>query len=256
MNYKISNDCPVCGTRLRINRLTCPECKAEFPTDKTISPYDCLPEELSAFLETFLICRGNMKDVQRELNISYITAKKKLDSLIEALQLCYMVENEKEETTDMNFLKKEIHSEVNASDIIKKKLWENGGRALVYSINGKEYTIKAEKDGKTFASDALPIGPNYEYSVFDVIVDLLIREGGRAAKGNGRNFKFGQGNCTEDTVVGAIAKYYAGRQPGESVFDPVFILAAILEWAGVVNNCRGYIEFTPEYRQLLASKQL
>ena len=60
-----------------------------------------------------------------------------------------------------------------------------------------------------------------------------------------------EGDCTEDTVVGAIAKNYAGRELGSSVYDPVFVLASVMEWAGIIRNYRGYIELSVEYRQKL-----
>ena len=88
-------------------------------------------------------------------------------------------------------------------------------------------------------------------NIFDVIVDLLLQSGGKAPKGNGRNFRLGEGNCTEDTVVGALAKNYEGQRIGESVFDPVFVLAAVLDWAGIAHNERGYIELTASYRMKL-----
>ena len=56
------------------------------------------------------------------------------------------------------------------------------------------------------------------------------------------------GDCTEDTIVGCIAKEYAGKKEGMSVFDPVFVLSAILDWAGIAHNERGYLELTAEYR--------
>ena len=70
----------------------------------------------------------------------------------------------------------------------------------------------------------------------------LFRNGGKARKGNGRNYKLGYGDCTEDTIVGCIAKEYAGKKEGMSVFDPVFVLSAILDWAGIAHNERGYLE--------------
>ena len=42
MHMKFSGYCPVCGEPLRLARLSCPDCKAEFPVDETFSPYDCL----------------------------------------------------------------------------------------------------------------------------------------------------------------------------------------------------------------------
>ena len=134
------------------------------------------------------------------------------------------------------------------SEIIREKILQNGGRAIVQSLTGKPYEIRHCSDGKSFLCDQLPIKPPYTYAVFDVIVDLLERQGGKADKGAGRNAKLGQPRCEETTVVGAIAKYYAGKRDGESVFDPVFAMAAILEWADMAPNERGYLELTANYR--------
>ena len=84
---KFSGQCPVCGAALHLARLSCPGCKAEFPTDEPLSPYECLAPEYARFLQTFLACRGSMKDVQNKLGISYPTAKKKLDELLLQLNL-------------------------------------------------------------------------------------------------------------------------------------------------------------------------
>ena len=82
------------------------------------------------------------------------------------------------------------------------------------------------------------------YKVFDVIIELLINQGGKAQKGNARNYKVGEEKCDENTVVGAIGINYFKKSYGESTFDPVFIMAAVLEWAGIAHNLRGYIELT------------
>lgn len=63
---KFSGQCPVCGAALHLARLSCPRCKAEFPTDEPLSPYECLAPEYARFLQTFLACRGSMKDVQNQ----------------------------------------------------------------------------------------------------------------------------------------------------------------------------------------------
>ena len=62
------------------------------------------------------------------------------------------------------------------------------------------------------------------------------------------------GDCTEDTIVGCIAKEYAGKKEGMSVFDPVFVLSAILDWAGIAHNERGYLELTADYRTRAAGR--
>ena len=40
----------------------------------------------------------------------------------------------------------------------------------------------------------------------------------------------------------AIATEYYGKEEGESSFDPLFVIAAILDWAGIARNERGYME--------------
>lgn len=136
-----------------------------------------------------------------------------------------------------------------ASDIIRSKIKRNGGHVIVYSLNGNPYEIRACADGQSFLCDQLPIKPPYTYAVFDVIVECLVRQGGKADKGSGRSAKLGEPRCEETTVVGAIGKYYAGKKDGDSVFDPVFVMAAILEWAGIVHNERGYIKLTENYQR-------
>ena len=140
---------------------------------------------------------------------------------------------------------------VKASEIIKAKLIEHEGRIVVYTARGLPCEIVAHSDGKSFVSKKLPIKPPYEYKVFDVMVDVLIANGGRARKGNGRNYKLGHPECDVNTIVGAIAKNYAGKKIGDSVYDPVFVLAAVLEWAGIARNERGELVLTQSYRSML-----
>ena len=137
-----------------------------------------------------------------------------------------------------------------ASEIIKAKLLDNGGRVIVHTARGLPCEIVASADGKSFISKKLPVKPPYEYKVFDAIVDLRIANGGRTRKGNGRNYKLGHPECDENTVVGAVA-IYTGKKPGESVYDPVFVLASVLEWAGIASNERGELVLTQSYRSKL-----
>ena len=92
---------------------------------------------------------------------------------------------------------------------------------------------------------------SYDYTIFDAVVKLLLRSPGyRARKGNARNAKLGEPGCEEDTVAGAVL-IHMGKKPGESGLDPVFMLAAVLEWAGIATNGRGYIALTADYRSML-----
>jgi hypothetical protein len=46
-----------------------------------------LPQDKLEFLRTFLACRGNLKEIEAALDISYPTVRGRLDQLLETLQL-------------------------------------------------------------------------------------------------------------------------------------------------------------------------
>ena len=147
---------------------------------------------------------------------------------------------------------------IKASDIIKQMLIDHDGRAIVHTARGLPCEIRVSPDGISFLCDKLP-NPPFRYEVFDVIVDLLISRGGHAKKGNGRNSKLGESACDKTTIVGALGYNYFHKKTGDSVFDPVFVLAAVLEWAGIVRNERGELILTASYQDKLyatADKEL
>lgn len=128
-----------------------------------------------------------------------------------------------------------------ASEIIREKIRQAGGQIEVISFNRKHrYDITAT--GDSFTCPTLPIAFGFE--VFDVIVSLLQRLGGKAKKGSGRE-RVGHEKCSGDTVVGAIALEYLGEQEGEWACDPISVLAAVLDWAGIAANERGRIRLLP-----------
>ena len=47
--------------------------------------------------------------------------------------------------------------------------------------------------------------------------------------------------------MGVIAMEYWGKQAGESTFDPVFAIAAMLSWAEIADNARGYLQLKREF---------
>ncbi|MBQ7768634.1 MAG: DUF2089 family protein [Oscillospiraceae bacterium] len=245
---KAISTCPACQGKLYIASLACPDCGMELKNTFDISSFDTLDNEKFAFLLSFLRNRGNLKNVQTELQISYPTAKRKLDEILIALDLFEEDAgfSEKEEMDMRNWFTD--HTSTKASEIIKTKLKENGGRVIVHTVRGLPCEIYVAADGSSFESDKLPIKPAYRFEVFDTIVELLKKQNGRARKGNGRNYKLGEENCDDTTVVGYIAKHYAHKEDGASVFDPVFVLAAVLEWADIAKNERGELVLTANYR--------
>lgn len=81
----IISKCPICGGELKVARLKCDACDTVIENDFTLSKFDYLaPEELH-FTETFLKCRGNIKEVEKELGISYPTVRARLDGVLQKL---------------------------------------------------------------------------------------------------------------------------------------------------------------------------
>lgn len=242
----ILTTCPACGQDLQISALHCAACGLELRNSFSISPFEKLSEEQSTFLLTFLRCRGNLSTVQTELSLSYPAAKKQLDDLLITLGLMDAEANLPALHVDRT-IEYEDCTSIRPSEIIKTKLLQNSGRAVVYTARKLPCEIRILEDGSSMWCDKLPIHPPYQFSVFDTVVELLLIRGGSARKGNGRNCKLGDPDCDETTVVGYIGKHYSQKAHGDSVYDPVFVLAAVLEWAGIAQNGRGTLTLTPEY---------
>lgn len=85
MKYKVPGKCPVCGEKLAIAKLSCPKCSTSIEGNFQPCEFCRLPEEDLDFVKVFIKCRGNIKDVEKELGISYPTVRGKLDSVIRGL---------------------------------------------------------------------------------------------------------------------------------------------------------------------------
>ena len=76
------SNCPVCNHRLATTRLSCPECSTELSGAFTQCEFCVLTDEDRDVLRVFLASRGNMKDLERHLGVSYPTARARFDSLL------------------------------------------------------------------------------------------------------------------------------------------------------------------------------
>lgn len=100
IHYNAPGKCPVCGHELLISRLSCNFCSTKLEGEFSTCKFCRLPAEQRRFIEVFIKCRGNIKDVEKELGISYPTVRNRLDSVVAALG--YPVDNriEVEETSE------------------------------------------------------------------------------------------------------------------------------------------------------------
>ena len=79
------SQCPGCGGRLKISRLACPDCGLAVEGDFATSRLGLLSPEQQDFAEVFLAARGNIREVEQHLGISYPTVRKRLDGVVAAL---------------------------------------------------------------------------------------------------------------------------------------------------------------------------
>jgi hypothetical protein len=77
--------CPVCSSDLEAVRLQCTSCGTAVEGHFELSKFNRLDPEQLAFLELFLRARGNIKEVERELGLSYPTVRARLDALLATL---------------------------------------------------------------------------------------------------------------------------------------------------------------------------
>lgn len=106
MAYPIISNCPVCNKTLKITKLHCSSCKTTIENEFELSKLASLSQEQLHFVETFLICRGNIKEVEKELGVSYPTVRGKLNDIITALGYDTSKKNEVDEKKIVSMLEK------------------------------------------------------------------------------------------------------------------------------------------------------
>ena len=83
---KLIEACPTCGNRaVTITEIHCDACGTQVRSRYRPCPFCSLTEDEQTFLLLFVRSRGNLKDMEKTLGISYPTVRAKLDELIERL---------------------------------------------------------------------------------------------------------------------------------------------------------------------------
>jgi hypothetical protein len=87
MARDVISTCPVCEGELLISRLHCRSCGTSLEGEFGVGRFGRMSREQLALLESFLRSRGNLKEMERELGISYPTVRGRVDALVRALGL-------------------------------------------------------------------------------------------------------------------------------------------------------------------------
>jgi hypothetical protein len=85
MKREVMGQCPICNGTVEITEISCNNCKSTIRGHFKPCKFCTLSPEHKEFAELFIKNRGNIKEIERELGVSYPTVKGRLDSLITAL---------------------------------------------------------------------------------------------------------------------------------------------------------------------------
>jgi hypothetical protein len=87
MPHDVISTCPVCSHELSVTRLNCAECGTTLEGSFSVGRFGRLNRDQMALLESFLRSRGNLREMERELGLSYPTLRGRVDALVRALGL-------------------------------------------------------------------------------------------------------------------------------------------------------------------------
>lgn len=77
--------CPVCRAGMVVSELSCEACGTSVCGRFALPELCRLPDDLYRFLMVFIKNRGVIREIERELEVSYPTVRSRLDALLSAL---------------------------------------------------------------------------------------------------------------------------------------------------------------------------
>src|SRR5262245_18604323 len=101
MPHDVISTCPVCASELAVTRLHCNSCGTTLEGDFSVGRFGRLSREQTALLESFLRSRGNLREMERELGISYPTVRARVEALVRVLGFGPRTEADGEDLTEV-----------------------------------------------------------------------------------------------------------------------------------------------------------
>lgn len=80
------SSCPVCQHKLKIREYYCEACDLSLRGEFETNFLEALTREQLEFTRLFLICQGNIKEMEKRLNISYPTVKNRLSEIVRKIR--------------------------------------------------------------------------------------------------------------------------------------------------------------------------
>src|SRR5829696_7475594 len=82
---EVTGRCPMCESELVVTHLRCQQCGTGLEGVFHLNKFDRLSREQLRFVDVFMKNRGVIRDVEKDLGISYPTVRSRLDEVVRAL---------------------------------------------------------------------------------------------------------------------------------------------------------------------------
>lgn len=83
---KMPEKCPSCGGGVLVTKLECVECGSQMEGKFLPCPVCTMEENHRELFDLFMAARGNLKEVQRVLGVSYPTVRNRINGMFEAYE--------------------------------------------------------------------------------------------------------------------------------------------------------------------------
>lgn len=117
MQKEVLGRCPVCDEELKVTKLSCPSCHTHIEGEFSMCKFCRLSNEQKYFIEIFIKSRGNIKEIEKELGISYPTVRSRLENIISSLG--YQPKNYNNESDKKDILEKLKNGDITTDEAIK-----------------------------------------------------------------------------------------------------------------------------------------
>ncbi len=111
--------CPVCNSLMEVQELACTSCEVMVKGSFIPSPLKVLSDKDEEFVLLFLQARGNLKEMERVLGVSYPTVRSRMEAIIEKLGLTPFDEKEEEHLERVDVLKRLEKGEINTKEAME-----------------------------------------------------------------------------------------------------------------------------------------
>lgn len=115
MDIEVPGSCPLCDGDIKVTEIKCKRCGIVIQGEFDLCKFCRLNAQQKYFVEVFIKNRGNIKEIEKELGISYPTVRNKLDDVISSLGHKVL----KSSVNQKEILEKLKNGEINKDEALK-----------------------------------------------------------------------------------------------------------------------------------------